>query len=91
MHDISNLIQVLGGPLGAVATFFAVIHKSKKEEYDDIIDNLHIDIKDLKGERDSYKKEYQLEHEQRIEAEAEASELKKEIFVLNSKINELKK
>ena len=89
MHDISNLIQVLGGLLGAVATFFAVIHKSKKEEYDDIIDNLHIDIKDLKGEKDSYKKEYQLEHEQRIEAEA--SEFKKEIFVLNSKINELKK
>lgn len=91
MHDVSNLIQVCGYLLGAIATFFAVVHKSKKEEYDDIIDNLHTDIKDLKEERDNYKKEYQLEHEQRIEAEAESSELKKEIFVLNSKINELKK
>lgn len=91
MHDISNLIQVLGGLLGAVATFFAVIHKSKKEEYDDIIENLHTDIKDLKEERDNYKKEYQLEHDRRLEAESEISKLKNNIFVLNTEINDLKK
>ncbi|RHW49005.1 hypothetical protein DS833_05745 [Lactobacillus bombicola] len=90
MHDVSNLIQVCGYLLGAIATFFAVVHKSHKEEYDGIIDDLNKEIAGLKKERDQHKKDYQIEHDKRIEAESQLSKLQNENFVLKEKYNQLK-
>lgn len=56
MHDLINLLQVIGGFVGAFATALAVTHKSNKADYDKIIE-------ELKEERDAFKKDYYKEKE----------------------------
>ena len=49
MHDLINLLQVIGGFVGAFATALAVTHKYNKADYEAI-------IKELTAERDELKK-----------------------------------
>lgn len=69
MHDLSNLIQVLGTFIGAAATLIAVMHKSHKEDTKDIISN-------LKNERDDFKQDYENERKKRLEIGEKYEKLK---------------
>ncbi|GGG31785.1 hypothetical protein GA0061073_0227 [Lactobacillus apis] len=72
MHDVTSLIYVFGILIEVAATFLAVTHTSHKEDTDDI-------IKNLKTERDNFKKDYLLEQKRRLEIETKYEELKNKL------------
>lgn len=72
MHDVTSLIYVFGTLIEVAATFLAVTHTSHKEDTDDI-------IKNLKAERDNFKKDYLLEQKRRLEIETKYEELKNKL------------
>lgn len=72
MHDVTSLIYVFGTLIEVAATFLAVTHTSHKEDTDDI-------IKNLKTERDNFKKDYLLEQKRRLEIETKYEELKNKL------------
>ncbi len=72
MHDVTSLIYVFGTLIEVAATFLAVTHTSHKEDTDDI-------TKNLKTERDNFKKDYLLEQKRRLEIETKYEELKNKL------------
>ena len=64
MHDLINLLQVIGGFVGALATALAVTHKSNKADYEAI-------FKELTAERDEFKKDYYKQKEKTEKLEEE--------------------
>lgn len=64
MHDLINLLQVIGGFVGAFATALAVTHKYNKADYEAI-------IKELTAERDEFKKDYYKQKEKTEKLEEE--------------------
>ncbi|WP_165775958.1 hypothetical protein [Lactobacillus apis] len=69
---MTSLIYVFGILIEVAATFLAVTHTSHKEDTDDI-------IKNLKTERDNFKKDYLLEQKRRLEIETKYEELKNKL------------
>lgn len=58
MHDLSNLIKVLGTFISVAVTLIAVMYKSHKEDTKDIISNLTNERKkclEIKSETDKLK------------------------------------
>lgn len=84
MHDLINLLQVIGGFVGAFATALAVTHKTNKADYEAI-------IKELRKEKEEFREYYHIERDQRIARDKIIEELKIENNNLKEKINKLKK
>lgn len=72
MQDLATLLQVIGTFIGAVATAIAVVHKSNRKDYNNLIDS-------LRKERDYYLKHYCLERKQNLKLEQENANLKLKI------------
>lgn len=58
LHDLTNLIQVIGVAAGAVLTGLATMHKSSQSGYKDVINEYKEAIKELTAERDEWKANY---------------------------------
>lgn len=90
MHDISNLVQVLAGVIGTVATAMAVFHKTNRADYDALLKEKDAIIAELKAEKGEFKQYYNAERERRIKAEEQLSELKIKYDNLKSKFKKVK-
>lgn len=83
MHDISNLVQVLAGVIGTIATALAVAHKTNRADYDAI-------IKELRKEKEEFREYYHIERDQRIARDKTIEKLRAENDKLKGQINKLK-
>ena len=76
LHDLINLLQVIGGFVGAFATALVVVtHKSNKADYEAI-------IKELTVERDEVKKDYYKQKEKTEKLEEELRKRQQALFFL---------
>lgn len=90
MHDLSNLVQVLAGVIGTVATAMAVFHKTNRADYNALLKEKDAIISELKTEKGEFKQYYNAERERRIKAEEQLSELKIKYDNLKSKFKKEK-
>lgn len=90
LHDISNLVQVLAGVIGTVATAMAVFHKTNRADYSALLKEKDAIIAELKTEKGEFKQYYNAERERRIKAEEQLSELKIKYDNLKSKFKKEK-
>lgn len=90
MHDLSNLVQVLAGVIGTVATAMAVFHKTNRADYKALLEEKDAIINELKIEKNEFKKYYNAERERRIKVEEQLSDLKIKYDNLKSKFKKEK-
>lgn len=83
MHDLVTNIQVIAAALGTIATAWAVFHKSNRENYSNIFQELKSEISELRAERDEFRKYYHIERDRR-------TALEKQLEAANDQIRELK-
>ena len=90
LHDISNLVQVLAGVIGTVATAMAVFHKTNRADYSALLKEKDAIIAELKTEKGEFKQYYYAERERRIKAEEQLADLKDKYDNLKSKLKKAK-